>query len=333
MPLQNNHLGDASKRVNERVMEYRPDGRWTPLGLFNLIATLALVGATLGFVAHWVSQWFYLVFIFPIVIGFAVGFAGGRTIKSNKLRNPALGGLAGFVAGVFAMVTMHYMDYHSTKSYVSQASEEVQAFLVQAGSSEQVDWSEEEATAYLAGLAGSVTATENFLSYLNAVANEGVTIGRASSSGDGINLGFIGSWIYWIVEILVVAFVVFAVLKDSTAAPFCVECDEWKPGDFLGSLSGEHNELHHAIRTGDVAQCSQASPSTNVGCFNLYRVQCSHAEHGCEIRAEVCSDSKQESATVLGTYSYPRELAETLAALFGTKGEVPAPHVEAVVAA
>src|SRR5205809_6726552 len=89
---------------------YQPDGGYTLGGLLMLIAALAAVGAVLGYITHIISQYFYFILVFPLFIGFAIGAVGIRMVIKGRIRNPWLGGLAGFFAGIFAMLVMHYSD-------------------------------------------------------------------------------------------------------------------------------------------------------------------------------------------------------------------------------
>ena len=69
-----------------------------------------------------------------------------------------------------------------------------------------------------------VAAYEGFGGYLNFAAEQGVEIGRRSSS---FNLGYGGTWVYWVLEMGLVAFFVGAALKSSADEPFCVATDSW----------------------------------------------------------------------------------------------------------
>src|SRR5882724_503557 len=87
--------------TNFSTVLYKPDGGYTIGGLLMLISTLAGVGAVLGYITHIVSQWFYLILLFPALIGLGIGLLGVRKVHAGRVRNPWLGGLAGFLAGIF----------------------------------------------------------------------------------------------------------------------------------------------------------------------------------------------------------------------------------------
>src|SRR3954468_19553980 len=107
---------------NFSTTPYQPDHGYTTGGLLMLIAALAGVGAVLGYIAHIISQWIYLIIVFPGLIGLGIGLVGTRMVTSGRIRNPWLGGLAGFGAGIFAMLVMHYCDYETLRSQLSGAS-------------------------------------------------------------------------------------------------------------------------------------------------------------------------------------------------------------------
>src|SRR5438034_170826 len=95
---------------------YTPHHGYTAGGLLMLIAALGTIGAILGYITHLIASHFYFIILFPLLIGLAIGAIGSRMVKVGRLRNPWLGGLAGFLAGVFAMTSMHYFDYEEFRS-------------------------------------------------------------------------------------------------------------------------------------------------------------------------------------------------------------------------
>jgi hypothetical protein len=204
------------------VSRYRPDGGFAISGMGMLISALVLLGAALGFVAHFVSQWIYLIAIFPVCIGLALGAVGHRMVKTGRVRNPLLGGFAGFLGGILAMTMMHYFDYESFKSKTKQADTEFIEFaklpadqrdvLYQAGNTPADERDKIEL---------AIGALNSFAGYMNLQAREGVQFKKASGSGKGTNLGYYGSYIYWVVEVLIVAGITFAMVKGATAEPFC----------------------------------------------------------------------------------------------------------------
>ncbi len=86
---------------------FQPDGGAPFAGIMLTISVAIVSAALLGFIGSMIGQWFYLILIFPLGIGAGVGAAVAFALKQGKVRNPAVGVLAGFLGGVIAMLTMH----------------------------------------------------------------------------------------------------------------------------------------------------------------------------------------------------------------------------------
>lgn len=267
------------------VSTYRPDGGADLPGVVMLISALALVGAVLGFIAHFIAQFFYLIILFPILIGFGVGFVGAMMVKKGRVRNPWIGGLAGLVGGVLAMLAMHYFDYESVK------------------------------TALDAQHPGG--AELGFIEFMNIQAEHGVEIGRTSSS---INLGYIGSWIYWIVETLIVAGVTFFVVRSAAAEPYCPDCGVWKDERVLGGFGADPDAAAAALQSGDLERIRQANPSPVASPLVVTAAHCHHCAKGHRVDLKLESMLANKKGEVenktLAHVSYPGEAMPYLAALF-----------------
>src|SRR5688500_6072686 len=100
------------------VKPYKPDGGTTMPGLMMLIGAIVVTGAILGFIAHFVAQAFYLILIFPVLIGFGLGDVGMRMVRAGRVRNPIIGGIAGFLGGTLAMFMMHYFGQQKYRDLV-----------------------------------------------------------------------------------------------------------------------------------------------------------------------------------------------------------------------
>src|SRR5688572_3621339 len=175
------------------VKPYKPDGGTTMPGLMMLVGALVVTGAVLGFVAHFVAQAFYLILVFPFLIGLGLGAVGVRMVRAGRVRNPLIGGLAGFVGGALAMFMMHYFDQQKFRD---------EAFSAEPEFAQVVKLPPEERQQFLADLdaadredaARGLRAADSVLGYLDLQAHYGVTIGKPGRSGDrGINLGYYGS--------------------------------------------------------------------------------------------------------------------------------------------
>jgi hypothetical protein len=245
---------------NFTTTPYQPDNGYTTGGLLMLLAALAAVGAVLGYITHIVAQWFYFILVFPAFIGFAIGAVGTRMVNKGRVRNPWLGGLAGFLAGIFAMTAMHYFDYEKFRSQMSGAPPALREMAKlppeQLPQDRPPDISPEQWTHIFEIL--PLLRVHSFVQFMDFQAQQGVTISGRSGSKGGINLGHTGSYIYWIIEMLIVGAITFAMVHEATAQPYCRRCDRWKTSKVLGFFSGEPESIKSAVNRGDLSALAAA---------------------------------------------------------------------------
>jgi hypothetical protein len=314
-----------------QVSEYQPDGGFAPSGVAMLISALVLIGAALGFAAHWISQFFYLIILFPAAIGLALGYVGKRMITSGRVRNPLLGGVAGFLGGAFAMLAMHYFDYEQFRGHVSQWPAELRELAQMS----PVDRAREltsdikpETRAIVEEAADMITVT-SFPAYVDMQARHGVELKRAasSSSGRGLNLGYYGSYIYWLVEVLIVAGITFVFVKSEAAEPFCTDCSEWKKPTVLGFLNtNDVNQATGAVKSGDANTIVAAGATSEVTPLRLTAATCPHcapaaAAARVDLKLELLTTDSKGNINVktLAHSRYPGDAMAVLAPLFAPR--------------
>lgn len=317
----------VASRVN--VTPYRPDGGFEPAGLGMLFSAMALAGAALGFAAHFVSQAFYLILIFPIVIGLALGWLGRKMVRQGRVRNPWIGATAGFLGGAFAMLMMHYFDYEKFKREMAKLLPEVAevAALDEPARREfAADFEEPEF------LVMALDAYRSFPAYMHLEATEGVTIGRASSTSPdrGLNLGYVGSWIYWGVEVLIVAGITLFMVKDETAKPYCPTCGQWKAARPLGGITGDAAAATAGVNGGDLAAIAQAAPTAEpapVMVFASLCPTCQGAQSPADVRLAhfVTNNNGKVDEKTLAHASWPAEAMPALSAVFAAPAPTPPP--------
>ncbi|TWT60071.1 hypothetical protein [Rubinisphaera italica] len=235
------------------VHMYQVDGGMSFGSLMQLCGGLGFTGIILGVIAHFVGQFFWFIIIFPALIGLGVGLVGSGLIKKFRIRNPLICAIAGFAAGVIAMLTMHYMDYRSFNSSIESAvgSEEVAEIRYVATHIDELSRDLENQPEDVQELVNGLKADEqalrlfkidSFPDFMNYSAEQGVELsGRAGR--EGANLGYTGSIIYWLVEMLIVAGISFAMMRSAAAEPFCVECHSWKEKAIFGPYRPEYEIL------------------------------------------------------------------------------------------
>lgn len=185
----------------------------------------------MGGVFHLVGRLIYLILIFPVAMGLT---AGGLTFAANyagKIRNTTVTLAFGLLSGLCLYGGMHGADYLQFRGDVA------------ASLSEELDLAEgadADTDALIDLYLQDQVGESGFLGYLKYSAEQGVSIGRVGRGG--VNLGATGTWIYWLVELLVIEIIAgglaFGVADSSV---FCEECDRWydakKP---VGSVSPEN---------------------------------------------------------------------------------------------
>ena len=208
---------------------YTPDGGFSITGLMLVLLGLGAAGIVMGVATFYVSKLFYLIVLFPMLIGIALGALGGFLVKRGKVRAPWLAGAAGLVAGLLAMLTQHYLEYHEfigdDKHQIRvQAREQMKAnplaalFLLGIPKEERENVKRE-------------IMVENFFDFMDYYAHVGVSIKHGPGGGandKGMNLGYYGTYIYWLVEALIVACIVFAMTRKPALDPYCPLTSDWK---------------------------------------------------------------------------------------------------------
>ncbi len=242
------------------VSNYRPDNGFETAGIVQLLGALAITGALLGLIADYISQWFYLVILFPVGIGIALGFVGGKVIHQSKIRNASLAALAGLLGGLFAMFVMHYSSYYrfakqfetldpQLKTYLEDTPEAKATFMQSLGDEDSVAFKEMD---------DAYEASRSFITYIEYLAHEGVSI--SNHGRKGINLGYWGTYIYWLIEIGIVAGIAFITLRKQARFPYCGRCHNWKALEILGNFGGEKPKTLDVLKSGRVSEFTSCDP-------------------------------------------------------------------------
>jgi len=195
--------------------KYKPSGEFSFGGVFLAIIIASLGGIAIGGLAHLVGRLIYLIVLFPLVMGFLGSMVVGIAIHSGKCRNIALATFIGIIGGVNIYASMHYFDYLHFRAEFEKAVTK-QDFAI--------DVEKEDAGSLVDIFLLSETGSQGIVGYMKYMAHQGVSIGRGGRNG--INIGKVGTYIYWLVECIIIVFL--ALLGAKTANdPFCSRCDKW----------------------------------------------------------------------------------------------------------
>lgn len=288
------------------TIPYRPDGGFSSAGSAFMVAAAMVAGLVLGLIASVIGQWFYLVLLFPALIGLGMGAICKFAIRLGKVRNPLVAGLAGFMGGCMAMLTMHYCDYHRSMDELEQKLPGVRQHL-------------------------------GFWRFMDLQATQGVTIGRATAGNKdkGMNLGYTGSIIYWLIEVLIVAGIAYAMARSFAAEPFCRQCRDWKESRVVGGVSIDGQVAAQALGDGDlttffqhVQKPDEASPPHVVhaavckGCGTSGTIDV-------KVSKTSTNDQGQVEFTEVAHVTYPGEALAVIEAVFAAPPVETPPATEA----
>ena len=296
------------------VRPYQPDGGFTASGLITMLGAMLVAGAAIGFAAHFVSQLFYQIILFPVLIGLFLGFVGTRLVKFANLRNPLLGGLAGLVGGAAAMTMMHYFDYQAFRREAAAEAPDVVAVASMPPAQRETEYPQFEDPVLVRRL---VAAFESFPGFIDFSAHEGVEIKKGG--GKGLNLGYAGTYIYWLVELLIVAGITFAMVRKQTTEPFCTECALWKPYRRLGAFGGSPDTALAGVTSGDVNAIAAAQPGAINSPLELHVAECGNckrAEAAVKLEQLSTNQKGQLERKVLVHTVWPAEAVPVLDRLF-----------------
>lgn len=235
----------------------------TPMrGLLMLILTVVIGGAIFGALVSLIANLVYLIILFPLVMGAIAGFLVTVAVRSGKIRNPGVAILGAVVAGLMIYGAMWATDYFQFRNTVKTEILKDSPKTDPADSEELIDL----------GLMME-TGQSGFVGYVLYQDKQGVSIGRVTSSGKGVNLGAVGSWIYWGAEILIILWVSIVIGKKPASDPFCESCERWYGKEqIVGTLGASRSkELLALLEGGQFAKLGeelQSNPATpNLGVF------------------------------------------------------------------
>jgi hypothetical protein len=285
------------------------------------------VALVAGVISAVVGRYFYVVLIFPIFIGCAVGGTQAFAIRATKIRTPLACGAAGLVAGVIAALTMHYADYGAFRQDMEDNAIGEHA-LQQALVAAEDDQEREMLSQLLVAFQEDPEVVEakqvdSFFGYLDWNARQGVELTSTRGSSRPLNLGYIGSYVYWGIEALIVAVISAAMARGRAAEPFCVQCDAWKEQRELGALRAHPKVVASIIEGGRLADLPDViSNPREEAAISLYECPCCAGE---EVVLQVDSVSYNNGSRVKSKVAravYPKKVTEELASFFFAGEEV-----------
>lgn len=283
---------------------YQPDGGFNLEGLPLLLGALGGAAVALGWLASFVGQWLYLIILFPLLVGLVLFWVGKEMGRFAKMRNPLLGGLIGLLSAIVGMGSNHYFDY-------LRFMEERNA-IVSLVPGRRVQGKD-------AALLAKIKKVSDFRSFMEFSAREGITISGREGRG-AFNLGYVGTWIYWLIELSVVAIMAAGGLISGAQEPFCTACNSWKYVRQMGTWSADQEgTLLAIIKRGDLAKLPPTFPGGPLVMSVASCLNCGPREPiavKLEIEVKKCPEKTEKKE--LAHFSYPGEALDLLEAFFLT---------------
>lgn len=150
-------------------------------------------------------------------------------------------------------------------------------------------------------------------------AQRGVTL-RLPRLHKPVNLGHIGSYIYWVGETLVGVVVLMVTARSRAARPYCSRCDRWKAFEKLGRLNLSAETVTGIVLSGQLLEIQDHHVAREGGTVELRAAVCPACAEESElvvIVVGVAKDAKgKEQANELLRATYPGEALTVLRALF-----------------
>jgi hypothetical protein len=274
---------------------FRPDGGVPAVGLLLTLGGAIASGYIIGSVVGFVAQWLYLVLLFPAGVGLGIGALIGYAVKQGKVRNPLFAGFAGLLSGAVAVLSMHYFEYQSALGELDAQSPAFQQAVQNGGFT--------------------------FLQYFEARAKEGVAL-APTGPGEAINLGYYGSYIYWLVDAIFAIGTAWVLPYLAAKKPFCTHCSNWKEEQRLAQVDPAwQRTIVDALKQGELLRLLEGSGHTGVEGLVLKLASCNHCGETAPV--EVIAERLEKDAkgvlrtTELACVTYPGEVLRHLGRTLG----------------
>jgi len=251
--------------MEANLKQYNPHKNFSDIGFVLLsIGGGIFIGAAFGLVGSFI----YLAIVFPVVMGIVGGIIITKNAKSLKTRNVFLVTLASVLTVIALYITFHYIRY--TGFWVRGALQVFGDFSyksIEAGKI-VVNYALKKETGY-----------SGFIGYMLYRAQQGVSIGRLFRS-DGLNLGPIFTWVYWLAEFGLIGYLTISNGKQILEKRFCEHCNSWySEKEHIGSAPfNKETEILNSIKLKDFASVGALlEKDTESPSFEFYLQKCSTA--------------------------------------------------------
>jgi hypothetical protein len=208
--------------------------------IFILLSILG--GLFVGFIGGTVSSFVYPVIIFPILMGFVEGKMIKDNIKYTKTRDSSLIITTAILMAVLLFSMAFYTRFLGL--YVKSA-------LTLGGMS---DVNLQAAKHIVNYVFEEQTGRTGFIGYILLNVNEGIFVARMFRNNEPV-LVPIFTWLYWLLELGVIAFISVHISKETLKQAFCENCNTWYGGreHIGGAPLTKELEIRNFIKLHDYA--------------------------------------------------------------------------------
>jgi hypothetical protein len=218
-------------------------------GLILMVLAAVVGGVIIGGIVAFVSQFFYLILLMPVLMAAAGGWIMKQAVMMGKVRSGAIAFFFGILIGLIIYGTYRFGEYYVERQKAH--AELVEQFGSQVNSA-RIDEALDELFLERTGKTG-------FIGYTLFKAQEGESIrfGRSTSSSGGLNITLPESltWIYWLVELLVIAGGAGFMAASVSSEPFCEQDGKFFTKRSLGRVQKEQADAFMtAAKAGDWSQ-------------------------------------------------------------------------------
>jgi hypothetical protein len=268
---------------------YAPDGGCPVGGFFALLWLALLAGALIGGLGGLLHLVFWFPLVFAGLVGGGVGAVAAGAVVLGQVRNRLVAGLVGLFAGLVAYVAVHFTQYVAS---------------------------------------GALANGLSFGGYVNAVARHGVTISDGRSTSKPWNLGYTGSYIYWLLELGIAGAIAAGIPAARAGKPFCDACGSWKTSHKLGVLFLDREAAKVYLEGGELGRLADPNEPPGEGPLTLSAWWCPHCLDAAPVEAELQQTiQKKKGVKVmnLGCRTFPGAALPVLRALCDRRGDPSVP--------
>ena len=197
-------------------------------GLILLLAVMLPAALVIGYLLHLIRPIVYLPVIFPLITGGVLACIGAVLIGRFRFPHALPACCIGVLAAVVAVVSSHYFDYLSFLSLIRFQT--LKAML----------------------------APRAFLGFvdLQAQQGEGIILVRSGAVFE-FSFGHVGTYLYWIVELALIASLAGFVMRKRAIEPVCGLCKRWKRDQFLGKMGLDSKKAVSAVSSGNLEEIAR----------------------------------------------------------------------------